>query len=77
MVKMKIYSDLEAQQLAKLNEFFLVVDRIREAGCDAKQGFGKLKGNKLNLSSGGGARAPPLTSNGISIIASRSSDLPT
>jgi hypothetical protein len=31
MVKMKLGSDLEDQQVSKLNEYLLVVDRIRKA----------------------------------------------
>jgi hypothetical protein len=43
MVKMNIHSESKDLQISKLNEFFLVVDRIRKAGCSARQGFGKFK----------------------------------
>ncbi|CAM6023817.1 unnamed protein product [Sphagnum balticum] len=58
MVKTKINSKLGDLQISKLNEFFLVVDKIRKAGCGARQGFGKFKCNKLNPS-GGGSTWPP------------------
>jgi hypothetical protein len=76
MVKMKIYSDSEDHRISKLNEFFLVADMIRKVGGGMQQGFGKLKGSKLNPSGGGEARAPSPTSNGSSIIANRSFDPP-
>jgi cell division protein YceG involved in septum cleavage len=49
MVKMKLGSDLGSQQIVKLNEYFLVVDRIRKAGCNAQQGNGRLKSKMSNL----------------------------
>jgi hypothetical protein len=54
MVKMKIYSESKDLQISKLNEFFLVADRIRKAGRGARQGlgFGKFK-SKTNPNSGG------------------------
>jgi len=54
MVKMKIRSEFEDLQISKLNEFFLVANRIRKARRGARQGFKKFK-SKPNLS-GGGAR---------------------
>jgi len=54
MVKMNIHPESEDLQISKLNEFFLVVDRIRKAGHSARQGFDKFK-NKTNPN-GGGAR---------------------
>jgi hypothetical protein len=62
MVKMKNHSELEDSQISKLNEFFLVGDRIRKAGHNARQGFGKLK-SKPNPN-GGGARLSVLASSG-------------
>jgi hypothetical protein len=57
MVKMKINSEYKDLQISRLNEFFLVVDRIRKAGRGAWQGLGKFKCNKPNPSGddGGGA----------------------
>jgi hypothetical protein len=52
MVKMKNHSELEDSQISKLNEFFLVADRIRKARRSARQGFGKFK-SKPNPNSGG------------------------
>ncbi|CAK9271392.1 unnamed protein product [Sphagnum jensenii] len=76
MVQMKINSESEDLQISRLNEFFLVADRIRKARRDARQGLGKFKCNKSNPSDGGGTRASSLTSNEISSIANGSSDPP-
>jgi hypothetical protein len=54
MVKMNIHLESEDLQISKLNEIFLVADRIKKAGRSARQGFGKFK-NKTNPN-GGGAR---------------------
>jgi hypothetical protein len=54
MVKMNNHLEPEDFQISKLNEFFLVADRIRKAGRSVRQGFGKLK-RKPNPN-GGGAR---------------------
>lgn len=54
MAKMKNHSEPEDSQISKLNEFLFVADRIRKAGCSARQGFGKFK-SKPNPN-GGGAR---------------------
>jgi len=67
MEKMKIHLELEDTQISKLNECFLVADRIRKAGCSSRQGFGKFK-NKPNPN-GGGARTSVLSSSGISLFA--------
>jgi hypothetical protein len=64
MVKMKIHSELDDSKISKLNEFFLVADRIRKAGRSSRQGFGKFK-NKLNPN-GGGVRLSVSISSGIS-----------
>jgi hypothetical protein len=74
MVKMKINSEYEDLYISRLNEFFLMADKIQKARRGARQGLGKFKCNKLNLSSGSGARASSPTSNEISFIANGSSD---
>ncbi len=76
MVKMKINLESEDLQISRLNEFFLMADKIRKAGCGARQGLGKFKCSKANPSSGGGARTFSPTSNEISSIANGSSDPP-
>jgi hypothetical protein len=67
MIKMKNRSELEDSQISKLNEFFLVADRIRKAEHSAWQGLSKYK-SKPNLN-GGGARLSVLTSGGNTSIA--------
>jgi hypothetical protein len=52
MVKMNIHSESKDLQISKLNEFFLVADRIRKAGRSAQPGFGKFK-SKTNPNGGG------------------------
>ncbi len=42
MVKMKSNLDLEALHVSRLNEYFLVVDKIWKVGCNMRQGDGKL-----------------------------------
>ncbi|CAK9195828.1 unnamed protein product [Sphagnum troendelagicum] len=66
MVKMKTHSGLEDTHISKLNECFLVTDRIRNVGRSSRQGFGKCK-SKLNPN-GGGARTCVLSSSGISLF---------
>ncbi len=61
MVKMKNHSELEDSQISKLNEFFLVADRIRKAGRNSRQGFGKFK-SKSNLNGGGARLSVPISS---------------
>jgi len=51
MVKMSLSVDLEAQQISRLNEHFLVADRIRKARRNARQGKGWLGNKLLNASS--------------------------
>jgi hypothetical protein len=63
MVKMKSGSDLEAQQVSRLNEYFLVVDRIQEVGRSSRQGNGKLQSKLLNLSDDVTTSALPLSIN--------------
>jgi hypothetical protein len=77
MVKMKISSDSEYQQISKLNKFFLIIDKIRKVGCDERQGINKLRISKLIPS--GGDYAPVLlsTSSENSNTANRSFDPPT
>ncbi|CAM6031017.1 unnamed protein product [Sphagnum balticum] len=62
MVKMNTYSESEDLQISKLNEFFLVADRIKKVGRSTRQGlgFGKFR-SKMNPN-GGGARFPVLPS---------------
>jgi hypothetical protein len=56
MVKMKINSEFEDLYISRLNEFFLVAERIWKAGRGVQQGFGKFKcNNKPNPSGGDGA----------------------
>jgi hypothetical protein len=57
MEKMSWAADLEAQQISKLNEHLLVVDKIWKGGRNARQGNGWLK-NKLLNPSGDGTTAP-------------------
>jgi hypothetical protein len=61
MVKMNIHSKPDDLHISRLNEFFLVADRIRKAGHNSRQGFGKFK-CKSNPS-GGCTRFPASTSN--------------
>ncbi len=61
MVKMNNHSEPEDLQISKLNEFFLVADRIRKAGCSAQQGFGKFKSTP-NLGGGGASLSVPTSS---------------
>jgi hypothetical protein len=67
MVKMKNHSELEDSQISKLNEFFLVANKIRKARRSSRQGFGKFK-SKPNPN-GGSARLSVLISSGISPFA--------
>ncbi|CAK9225966.1 unnamed protein product [Sphagnum troendelagicum] len=76
MVKMKSNSESEGLQMSRLNELFLVANRIQKAGCGTRQGLGKFKCNKPNPSSSGGARASSPTSNEILFIANKSSNPP-
>ncbi len=56
-------SDSEEQRLYKLNECFLVVDRIWEARRRELQGVGKLRDSKWNPNGGGsGASTSPKSS---------------
>jgi hypothetical protein len=50
-------SDSEEQRHFKLNECFLVADRIREAGCREQQGISKLSNSKW-IPKGAGGDAP-------------------
>jgi hypothetical protein len=61
MVKMSWAIDLEAQQISRLNEHFLVVDRIRKAGRCVCQGNGWLRNKLLNPSSGSASVPAPST----------------
>jgi hypothetical protein len=74
MVKMEICSESKDQQISKLNKISLVAYMIWKARRGARLGLSKFKCNKLNLSSGNGARAPSPTSNEISSIANGSSN---
>jgi hypothetical protein len=60
MVKMNLHSEFEDPQIQRLNEFFLVADRIRKAGRNPRQGLGKFKKSSPN---GGGARLSTPASN--------------
>jgi hypothetical protein len=75
MVKMNNHSEPEDLQISKLNEFFLVADRIRKAGRSTRQGFGKFK-SKPNPS-GGDARFAVSISSGNSPFADGSLTLIT
>jgi hypothetical protein len=59
MVKMTKSLDLEMHQTTKLNEYLLVVDRIRKARHNARQGNSKLCRKLLNFNDGSGA--PPFS----------------
>jgi hypothetical protein len=61
MVKMKNHSEPEDSQISKLNEFFLVADRIRKARRSLRQGFGKFK-SKSNPNGGGARLSVPISS---------------
>jgi len=66
-------SDSEEQRILKLNECFLVVDRIRKAGRSVQQGFGKHKSNKRNPNSGSsGTPASSKSSNEVTTSANGS-----
>jgi hypothetical protein len=60
MVKMNLHSESEDPQIQRLNEFFLVADKIRKVGRSVRQGLGKFKKSSPN---GGGARLSALASN--------------
>jgi hypothetical protein len=60
MVKMNLHSESEDPQIQRFNEFFLVADKIRKAGCSARQGLGKFKKPNPN---GGDARLSAPASN--------------
>ncbi|CAK9866781.1 unnamed protein product [Sphagnum jensenii] len=66
MVKMKIHSELEDAQISKLNECFLVADRIQKARRSSRQGFGKCK-SKPNPN-GGDVRPSVPSNSGISLF---------
>jgi hypothetical protein len=59
MVKMSWAIDLETQQIFRLNEHLLVVDRIRKVGSNVCQGNGWLRNKLLNPSGGGTPVLPP------------------
>jgi hypothetical protein len=61
MVKMNNHSDPEDLQISKLNEFFLVTDRIRKVGRSTRQGFSKFK-SKPNPSGGGACLSVSISS---------------
>ncbi len=67
---MNLCSDLEGQRIFKLNECFLVANRIREAGRNERQVFGKLEcGKPKPNGGGGGASTSPNSSNWVIISA--------
>jgi hypothetical protein len=74
MVKTIIHTKFENPKISRLNEFFLVVDRIRRTRRFSRQGFSKLR-SRLNPS-GGGARPPAQTSSTVPPSANGSSTLP-
>jgi hypothetical protein len=61
MVKMNNHSEPEDFQISKLNEFFLVANRIQKAGRSARQGFGKLR-RKSNPNDGDARISEPTSS---------------
>jgi hypothetical protein len=75
MLKMNNHSEPEDFQISKLNEFFLVADRIQKAERSARQGFDNFK-RKPNPN-GGGARLFELISNGNAPFTNGSFDLVT
>jgi hypothetical protein len=70
MVKTIIHTKSEDLQISRLNEFFLVANRIRRAGRCSRQGFSKPR-SRPNLS-GGGARLPVQLSSVVPPSANRS-----
>ncbi len=58
MVKMINHSKPEDFQISKLNEFFLVADRIRKAKRSARQGFDKFKSRPIPSGDGAGLFVP-------------------
>jgi hypothetical protein len=61
MVKMNRVTNLNAQQISRLNEHILVANKIQKAGHNMHQGNGLLRNKLLNPSGGGGATTlPPL-----------------
>jgi hypothetical protein len=69
MVKTNWASDLNAQQISRLNEHILVVDSIWKAGWNTPQGNGLLQNKLLNLSGDDGASAlfPSLNLRGLAL----------
>jgi hypothetical protein len=59
MVKTNWVTNLDAQQISRLNERILVADRIWKAGHNARQSNGLLHNKLLNLSGGGSTTALP------------------
>ncbi|CAK9878714.1 unnamed protein product [Sphagnum jensenii] len=57
MGKMETCSDLDEQQISKLNEYSLLALRIRKVGRGKRLGFGKFKCRKPNLGGNVGAKA--------------------
>ncbi len=70
MVKMNNHSEPKNLQISKLNEFFLIADRIRKAGRSARQSFDKFK-SRPNPSGSGACLFVP-TSSGNTPFANRS-----
>ncbi len=57
---MNLHSDPEEQRNLKLNECLLVIDRIREAGHNDRQGSGKLGSGKRNPNGDGAVTSTSL-----------------
>ncbi len=62
MVKISWAVNLKVQQIFKLNEHFLVVDRIQKVAHNMRQSNGWLKNKLLNPSGDGVPVPPPLIS---------------
>ncbi len=76
MVKTNWVTDLDAQQISRLNEHILVADRIQKVGRNACQGNGLLLNKLLKLSGDGGATTfPPSLSLEGSALADQSTSL--
>jgi hypothetical protein len=76
MVKMTKGLDLEAIQISKLNEYFLVADKIRKVGRNTCQKNDKLHRKLLNLNGGSGAPSSPIPKSSGSSDSTSNSDGP-
>lgn len=67
-VKMSWAVDLEAQQISRLKEHFIVTNKIRKVGSSACQGNGWLRNKLLNPNGNGNpVLPPPISSKGSAL----------